>query len=87
MWFESLDDFIRVHDKKLSVCAIVAMLSVPFESLPATVSQNVHQYFIGILKSLEEYEGALEGTVSHYFLCPDLGRARSYDQDDEGRVR
>lgn len=40
MWFASIDSFTRVHDKKLSIVAIVAILQLNPEQLPLSVQQG-----------------------------------------------
>jgi hypothetical protein len=39
-WFSSIDNFSRVHDKTLSICAIVALLSLSADQVPASVQQG-----------------------------------------------
>jgi hypothetical protein len=38
LWFGSMDSFTRVHDKKLCIVAIVALLSINADQVPASVS-------------------------------------------------
>ncbi len=38
LWFSSMDSFTRVHDKKLCIAAIVALLGIQPEQVPASVS-------------------------------------------------
>lgn len=38
LWFGSMDTFTRVHDKKLCIVAIVALLGLSPEHIPASVS-------------------------------------------------
>jgi hypothetical protein len=37
-WFQNLPHFKRVHDKKLSILAILTLLQLPLESIPTNVS-------------------------------------------------
>lgn len=38
LWFGSMDSFTRVHDKKLCIVAIVSLLSLKPDQIPASVS-------------------------------------------------
>ena len=38
LWFGSIDSFNRVHDKKLCIVAIIALLGVHADQVPASVS-------------------------------------------------
>lgn len=38
LWFGSMDSFTRVHDKKLCIVAIVALLGLSADQIPASVS-------------------------------------------------
>lgn len=38
LWFGSMDSFTRVHDKKLCIVAIVALLGLPADQIPTSVS-------------------------------------------------
>ena len=40
MWFASIDSFSRVHDKKLSIAAIVALLTLNADQVPTSVQQG-----------------------------------------------
>jgi hypothetical protein len=39
-WFSSIDSFSRVHDKKLSIAAIVALLTINADQVPLSVQQG-----------------------------------------------
>lgn len=39
-WFSSIDSFSRVHDKKLSIAAIVALLTLNADQVPVSVQQG-----------------------------------------------
>lgn len=40
MWFSSIDSFTRVHDKTLSIAAIVALLTLSPGQVPVSVQQG-----------------------------------------------
>ncbi|KAF9433333.1 hypothetical protein BGZ76_009597 [Entomortierella beljakovae] len=53
VWFTNLDKFSRVHDKKLSIFALCAILSVPANQLPSTLQSGWPQVLTGILRNFE----------------------------------
>lgn len=48
LWFGSMDSFTRVHDKKLCIMAIVALLNIPADQVPASVSVGWPRLLQGI---------------------------------------
>lgn len=66
IWFKNLDHFSRVHDKKLTIATITALLEIPPENLPASIQGAWMQLFEGILKVFETYPAALEGMIYRY---------------------
>tara|TARA_R110002060_G_scaffold25256_9_gene34494 strand:+ start:1706 stop:1933 length:228 start_codon:yes stop_codon:yes gene_type:complete len=40
LWFSNIDSFTRVHDKKLSIAAIVALLTLNADQVPTSVQQG-----------------------------------------------
>jgi hypothetical protein len=60
-WFNHIDDFTRVHDKKLCIVSIITLLQIPEESLPASIRSGWNQFFDLLLKIFEKYPEALEG--------------------------
>jgi len=61
LWFKHVDDFTRVHDKKLCIVSIITLLQIPQESLPASIRSGWNQFFELLLKIFEKYPEALEG--------------------------
>ncbi|KAG0306184.1 hypothetical protein BGZ98_002842 [Dissophora globulifera] len=53
VWFQNLDKFSRVHDKKLSIFALCALLQVPVEQLPPTLQSGWPQVLNGLLRNFE----------------------------------
>ena len=60
LWFNSIDSFQRVHDKKLCILAITSLLSVPENMLPPSVSNGWSQLMQGVLKVFETLPAALK---------------------------
>lgn len=48
LWFGSMTTFTRVHDKKLCIVAISALLSLPHEQIPASISVGWPRLLQGI---------------------------------------
>ena len=40
LWFSSIESFTRVHDKTLSIAAIVALLTLSADQVPVSVQQG-----------------------------------------------
>lgn len=58
-WFANIDNFTRVHDKKLSIAAITTLLTVPPTSVPQSVQQGWPRLLQGcakLFKTLPEAE-------------------------------
>ena len=49
LWFGSIDQFSRVHDKKLCIVAIISLLSLPPEQVPESVKIGWPRLLVGIL--------------------------------------
>ncbi|RVD85252.1 uncharacterized protein DFL_003578 [Arthrobotrys flagrans] len=50
MWFSNIDNFNRVHDKKLSIVAIVALLDLRPEQIPASIQPYWNRLLQGLVK-------------------------------------
>lgn len=50
LWFENIDSFSRVHDKKLSIAAITSLIIIPAASVPASVQQGWPRLLHGIVR-------------------------------------
>ncbi|CAG8735053.1 7002_t:CDS:2, partial [Dentiscutata heterogama] len=69
IWFEHIDKFKRVHDKKLVIVALCSLLELPFEQLPPTLQAGWTQVLDGILtvfKSLPKAEEDRENLEKSY---------------------
>ena len=67
LWFSSMDAFSRVHDKKLCIVAIVALISIPADQIPPTVAvgwprllQGITSLFSSLPTALKNREEALK---------------------------
>jgi len=57
-WFSSIDSFTRVHDKKLSIAAIVALLTLNPDQVPVSVQQGWPRLLQGIVRLFQTLPAA-----------------------------
>ncbi|KAJ6262836.1 hypothetical protein Dda_1393 [Drechslerella dactyloides] len=50
MWFSNIDNFNRVHDKKLSIVAIIALLGLTPDQIPASIQPYWSRLLQGLVK-------------------------------------
>lgn len=60
LWFSSIDSFTRVHDKKLSIAAITALLTLRAEDVPVSVQQGWPRLLQGIVRLFQTLPAALK---------------------------
>lgn len=60
MWFSSIDMFSRVHDKKLSIVAISALLQLQPQQIPASIQPGWHCLLQGSVRLFETLPVALK---------------------------
>ncbi|KAM3087968.1 Nonsense-mediated mRNA decay protein 5 [Clarireedia jacksonii] len=58
LWFASIDSFTRVHDKKLSIAAIVALLTLSADQVPVSVQQGWPRLLQGIVRLFQTLPAA-----------------------------
>ncbi|PSS09330.1 hypothetical protein M430DRAFT_128428 [Amorphotheca resinae ATCC 22711] len=83
-WFSSIDSFTRVHDKKLSIAAIVALLTLNADQVPVSVQQGWPRLLQGIVRLFQTLPAALknrEEALKDDF--PLEGSAYDDDEDDD----
>ncbi|TPX46848.1 hypothetical protein SeMB42_g02690 [Synchytrium endobioticum] len=59
-WFNHLDDFLRVQDKKICILALCAVLNAYPNMVPVQLQPNVSGLLYGIVKCFETYPEALK---------------------------
>lgn len=87
MWFSSIDSFTRVHDKKLSIGAIAALLTLRADEVPHSVQQGWPRLLQGIVRLFQTLPAALKNREEaqkddDFGLGDDDDDA--YDEEDEG---
>jgi len=60
LWFSSIDGFSRVHDKKLSIAAIVALLTLEVGQVPPSVQQGWPRLLQGAVRLFQTLPAALK---------------------------
>lgn len=82
LWFGSMDSFTRVHDKKLCIVAIVSLLGINADQVPASVSVGWPRLLQGITILFRTLPAALKNREEA--LKDDFQlEAGSYDYDDD----
>lgn len=60
LWFSSIDNFSRVHDKKLCISAICALLNINGANVPPSVQQGWPRLLQGIVRLFQTLPAALK---------------------------
>jgi len=60
LWFSSIDTFARVHDKKLSIAAIIALLTLRADEVPHSVQQGWPRLLQGIVRLFQTLPAAVK---------------------------
>lgn len=81
-WFGSIDNFTRVHDKKLSIGAITQLLTLRAEEIPQSVQQGWPRLLQGIVRLFQTLPAALKNREEAQ-KEDDFGLGGDYDDDDE----
>ncbi|KAJ3130765.1 hypothetical protein HK100_007539 [Physocladia obscura] len=80
VWFKDLENFSRVHDKKLSILALTAVLSLPVQNIPS-LQNHVGTLLTNLLKLFQEYPEVLEARQA--YLKQINGDEDGDENDDE----
>jgi importin-7 len=87
LWFSSMDNFTRVHDKKLCIGAIVALMSLRADEIPETVQQGWPRLLQGIVRLFQTLPLALknreEATKDDFTVGDDAYDEVDDDDDNE----
>ena len=82
MWFSSIDSFTRVHDKKLSIGAITALLTLRADEVPTSVQQGWPRLLQGIVRLFQTLPAALKNREEAQ-REDEFGLSGDYDDDDD----
>ncbi|KAI9793136.1 MAG: hypothetical protein M1833_000821 [Piccolia ochrophora] len=80
LWFSNIDNFTRVHDKKLSIAAIVSLLTLTADQVPTSVQQGWPRLLQGIVRLFQTFPAAMKNREEA--TKEDLIREDDYDDED-----
>ncbi|KAF3760016.1 putative Nmd5, karyopherin, a carrier protein [Cryphonectria parasitica EP155] len=83
MWFGTMDSFTRVHDKKLCIVAIVALLGLSPDQVPVSVSVGWPRLLTGITSLFKTLPTAVKNREDAMKDDYGLDANYTYDDDDE----
>jgi hypothetical protein len=63
LWFSSIDNFTRVHDKKLCISAICSLLMLRAENVPVSVQQGWPRLLQGVVRLFQTLPAALKSKL------------------------
>jgi hypothetical protein len=66
LWFSSIDNFTRVHDKKLCISGICSLLTLRAEDVPVSVQQGWPRLLQGVVRLFQTLPAALK---SKFWSC------------------
>ncbi|KAF7728772.1 hypothetical protein EC973_005610 [Apophysomyces ossiformis] len=81
LWFNTLDKFSRVHDKKLVIVALCALLELPADQIPASLQAGWPQVLAGIINVFQSLPKAIENRENMEKLYGD-GIDDDFDADE-----
>ncbi|GAM87999.1 hypothetical protein ANO11243_060280 [Dothideomycetidae sp. 11243] len=82
LWFSSIDLFTRFHDKKLSICAISSLLTIPADQIPQSVMPGWPRLLQGVVRLFQTLPAA-EKNREDARKGDDFGLGADYDDEDE----
>ena len=82
MWFSSIDSFTRVHDKKLSIGAITALLTLRGDEVPTSVQQGWPRLLQGVVRLFQTLPAALKNREEAQ-KEDEFGIGGDYDDDED----
>ena len=63
LWFSSIESFTRVHDKKLSIAAIISLLTLQAQDVPVSVQQGWPRLLQGIVRLFQTLPSAMKSKL------------------------
>ncbi|KAK0723723.1 armadillo-type protein [Apiosordaria backusii] len=83
LWFGSMESFSRVHDKKLCIMAIVALLTLPSDRIPASVAVGWPRLLKGITLLFNTLPAAMKNREEALRDDFRLDSSTYYDEDED----
>lgn len=82
LWFSNIDSFTRVHDKKLSIGAITALLTLRGDEVPTSVQQGWPRLLQGVVRLFQTLPAAMKNREEAQ-KEDEFGIGNEYDDEDE----
>ncbi|KAI7886446.1 ARM repeat-containing protein [Lichtheimia hyalospora FSU 10163] len=82
LWFNELEKFSRVHDKKLVIVALCALLELPADHIPASLQAGWSQVLTGVLNVFKSLPKAIENREQMEKLYSDGFDEEEFDGED-----
>jgi len=82
LWFGSIDSFTRVHDKKLNIGAITALLTLRADEVPQSVLNGWPRLLQGIVRLFQTLPAAMKNREEAQ-KEEDFGLGGDYDDDED----
>ncbi|KAK8430943.1 armadillo-type protein [Phyllosticta citricarpa] len=82
LWFSSIDSFTRVHDKKLSIAAIAALLTLNAQEVPVSVQPGWARLLNGIVRLFQTLPAAMKNREEAK-REEDFSFTQDYDEDED----
>ncbi|KAK8172317.1 armadillo-type protein [Phyllosticta citrichinensis] len=82
LWFSSIDSFTRVHDKKLSIAAITALLSLNAQEVPVSVQPGWARLLNGIVRLFQTLPAAMKNREEAK-REEDFSFTQDYDEEED----
>ena len=72
-WFSNIEGLSRVHDKKLSIVAISALLTLRADEVPSSVQQGWPRLLQGVVRLFQTLPAAMKSILANSFdrMCAD----------------
>ncbi|KAI9095931.1 armadillo-type protein [Phlyctochytrium arcticum] len=85
-WLTHIDEFKRVHDKKLCILSILSILELPPSKLPASLTEAAWlQLYVSLLSVFQSYPQALKAREEEEKMYTEgLGQGEEDDEDEFG---
>jgi hypothetical protein len=68
LWFSSIDNFTRVHDKKLCISAICSLLTLRAQDVPVSVQQGWPRLLQGVTRLFQTLPAALKSEFPFWLV-------------------
>ncbi|CAN6662639.1 nonsense-mediated mRNA decay protein 5 [Trichomonascus vanleenenianus] len=85
MWFQNMNRFKRVQDKKLAILAIISIITLPAEQIPESIQNNLPQLSSGLVTIIGSLPDAVKNRKDMAEKFADdsyLGYTDTYEEEE-----